>query len=54
VAQEVNEVLPEVVVTGQDGTMAVSYQAMVGILIEAMKTQQEEIKALQAALKEIN
>jgi trimeric autotransporter adhesin len=42
VAQEVEQVLPEVVYTGNDGTKAVSYGNMVALLIEAIK----ELKSL--------
>jgi hypothetical protein len=37
IAQEVANVLPEVVVTREDGNMAVKYDKMIGLLIEAVK-----------------
>lgn len=47
IAQEVEEVLPEVVYTGEDGMKSVSYGSIVGLLIEAIKEQNEQIKKLQ-------
>ena len=46
IAQEVEEVLPEVVATRPDGTKAVKYDRMVGLLIEAIKEQQQQIENL--------
>ena len=46
IAQEVEAVLPEVVRERDDGTKAVDYQKIVALLIEGMKEQQEQIKAL--------
>ncbi len=48
IAQEVEEVLPEVVHTGEDGMKSVSYGSIVGLLIEAIKEQNEQIKKLQS------
>ena len=47
VAQEVQEVIPEVVTEKSDGTLTVNYQAMVGLLIEAVKELKEEIDTLK-------
>jgi hypothetical protein len=47
VAQEVEEVIPEVVVTKEDGTKTVSYGAMVGLLIEAIKDLQKQVDDLK-------
>jgi len=47
IAQEVEEILPEVVYTGEDGMKSVSYGSIVGLLIEAIKEQNEQIKKLQ-------
>jgi hypothetical protein len=46
IAQEVEEVLPEVVHTDENDMKSVSYGRIVGLLIEAIKEQQEIIKAL--------
>lgn len=48
VAQEVEEVVPEVVRTTLNGTKAVAYTELVGLLIEAIKEQQEQIDELKA------
>lgn len=46
-AQEVEKVVPEVVATSQNNLMAVEYDSLVGLLIEAIKEQQLEIEYLQ-------
>ena len=66
IAQEVEKVLPEVVVHGPDGYKAVDYQKLVPVLIEAVKEQQspatnearidaqgKEIAELRSMLREI-
>ena len=50
IAQEVEEVLPEVVHTDTEGMKAVDYGKMVGVLIEAIKEQQVKIEALEKRL----
>jgi len=47
IAQEVEEVLPEVVNTDNDGTKSVDYGKMVGVLIEAIKELKQEIEELK-------
>lgn len=51
IAQEVKEVLPEVVTEQTDGLLSVSYGNMVGVLIEAMKEQQQIIETLEAKIE---
>lgn len=46
IAQEIEEVLPEVVYTDNEGMKSVSYGSMIGLLIEAIKEQNEQIKRL--------
>ena len=46
IAQELEPILPTVVRKRKDETLAVDYQKMVAVLVEAMKEQQEQIKAL--------
>ena len=46
IAQEIEKVLPEVV-QGQEGNKSVAYGNMVGLLIEAIKEQQQQIKELR-------
>ena len=50
IAQEVQEVLPEVVAERADGTLAVRYEKMVALLIEAVKDQQAQIDELKRRL----
>lgn len=60
IAQEVEAVVPELVVTGSDGYKSVSYEKIAPILIEAVKEQQKqidvqnmEIRSLKAELENI-
>lgn len=50
IAQQVETILPEVVHTGEDGYKSVSYGNIVGVLIEAIKEQQEQIEYLKSKL----
>jgi hypothetical protein len=51
IAQEVNPIVPEVVShVGDAGKMALAYQNLVGLLIEAMKEQQIQIDELKNKL----
>ena len=52
IAQEVEKVLPEVVNEDADGYKTVAYGNMVGLLIEAIKEQQEQIQALTEEVEE--
>ncbi len=54
IAQEVEKVVPELVVTGNDGLKAVKYGNVVALLIEAVKEQQAEIDSLKAQVKELS
>jgi hypothetical protein len=54
IAQEIQEILPEVVTASADGTLGVAYGNMVGILIEAIKEQQQQIDELKYLLQTIN
>ena len=49
IAQEVQEVLPEVVSTNED-TLSVAYGNIVGVLIEAIKEQQTQIEELKTLI----
>jgi hypothetical protein len=53
IAQEVERVVPELVVTGNDDLKAVKYGNIVALLIEAVKEQQIEINSLKSELEEI-
>jgi len=47
IAQEIEDIVPEVVETGSDGYKSVSYGNIVGLLIEAIKEQQNQINKLK-------
>ena len=47
IAQEVQEVLPEVVREREDNTLAVDYERMVALLIEAVKDLKKEVEELK-------
>lgn len=51
IAQEVEQVVPEVVKTHDDGMKSLAYQNLVALLIEAVKEQQEQINHLQARME---
>ena len=53
IAQEIEEILPEVVRTAidEEGTKSVSYGNIVGVLIEAIKEQQQQINELKEMLR---
>lgn len=50
IAQEINEVLPEIVNKGNDGILGVEYGNISALLIEAIKEQQAQINELKALL----
>jgi hypothetical protein len=52
IAQDVKKVIPEVVGKNNDGTLGVSYQHLVAVLIEAIKEQQKEIEELKKIVRE--
>lgn len=47
-AQELEQVLPNAVVTDASGTKLVNYNALIPVLIDAVKTLQQEVDALRA------
>ena len=49
IAQEVEKVLPELVTN--NGTRAVNYNGLIGLLVEAVKAQQKEIDILKSKIK---
>ncbi len=49
-AQDVEKVLPEVVSEREDGYLAVKYEKIIPLLIEAIKDQQKEIEELKSKL----
>jgi hypothetical protein len=52
VAQEVEEVMPQIVTTGEDGFKHIAYHELVPVLIEAVKELQAEIASLKNRLAE--
>lgn len=46
-AQEVQQEMPELVTTNTEGELAVNYNGMVPYLLEAIKTQQQQIQTQQ-------
>jgi hypothetical protein len=53
IAQNVETVIPEAVSKNTDGVRSVAYGNMVGLLIEAVKEQQESIEELKARVAEL-
>lgn len=53
VAQEVADVVPEVVSEGSDGALAIDYGKLSSVLAAAMKEQQVEIAALQEEVRRL-
>ena len=47
IAQEVEEVIPEMVETNENGIKSVSYSNMIGVLIQAIKEHQIQIEELK-------
>lgn len=53
IAQEVEEVLPELVHNDSQGYKSISYGNMIGVLIEAIKEQQVQIRTLQERVEQM-
>ena len=51
IAQELEQVVPEVVAVGNDGIYAVNYNALTPLLVEGMKEQQNNITTQQETIK---
>ena len=54
IAQEIEKVVPELVVTDNEGFKAVKYENLTPLLIEAIKEQNKKIEELEAKLKEMD
>lgn len=52
-AQEVEQVFPELVTTGDDGFKTMNYIGMIAPLVEAVKAQQVQIEALEARIEQL-
>lgn len=53
VAQEMQEVFPDLVYTGQDGTLGIDYIGLIPIMIQAIQEQQKKIRELESILNEL-
>jgi len=53
IAQDVEEIVPELVSTGEDGMKSVAYQRTVALLVEAMKEQQKTINNLEDRISKL-
>lgn len=53
IAQDVEEVLPELVNTNENGMKSVRYGNITAVLVEAMKEQQSQIEELKAEIEEL-
>ncbi len=53
IAQDVQEVLPELVTADSQGYLSVAYTAAVPVLVEAVKEQQQQVKELRAENAEL-
>jgi hypothetical protein len=53
IAQEVQEVLPEVIKEREDGFLALDYSKMMGLMVEAIKEQQTQIHNLTLEIENL-
>jgi len=53
IAQEIEEILPELVQTRESGYKAVKYDKLVALLIEGMKEQQVQIDNLKSEIENL-
>ena len=49
IAQDVQKVLPEVIEEREDGFLAVKYEKMIGLLVEAIKELKSELDELKSS-----
>ena len=54
IAQEIEDILPQVVTTRLDGTKAVRYEKLIPLLIEAIKDLEIKVKDIETKLFEKN
>lgn len=54
IAQEVEEIVPEVVKEMNNGTKAIAYTDLIGLLVEAMKEQQTQIEELKKQVEKLS
>ena len=53
IAQDVEQVIPEIVKTDEDGYKAIAYEKLTAVLVEALKEQKAAFEAQQAQIKEL-
>lgn len=53
IAQEVQEVFPEIVSEREDGTLGIRYTELIPVLIKAVQEQQAEINDLKARIEKL-
>ena len=53
IAQELQDVFPEVVVENEEGDLGVRYTALIPVLIKAFQEQQEEIDDLKDRIEKL-
>jgi len=51
VAQELQEVFPDLVYTLQDGTLGVDYTGLIPVMIQAIQEQRKELEALRKRIE---
>jgi hypothetical protein len=51
IAQEIEQIVPEIVNTNENGIKSVTYDSIIGLLIEAIKQQQQQINDLYQCIK---
>ena len=51
IAQEVEKIIPDVVTSDENGYMGIKYTNIIGILVEAIKDQQEQINTLRKQIE---
>jgi hypothetical protein len=54
IAQEVQKVIPEVVTKDDNGYLGIRYTNLIGVLVEAIKEQQDQINTLKKQIEKLN
>lgn len=53
IAQEVKEILPDIVTSDENGYMGIKYTNIIGLLVEAIKEQQDQINTLKKQIEKL-
>ena len=51
IAQEAEKVIPEIVLRDENGYLGIKYNNLIGVLVEAIKEQQEQINTLKKLIE---